>query len=468
MRKWVRTSAKAALLTAGFVALGTGVAMADTGEIETSGNGSVLSGNQIVANADVPVNVAGNAISAVGGVAGASAEDTGAVVLDRGRGEVETSGNGSVLSGNQIVADLDVPVNASGNAIAAVLSTAGASSEDTGSAVVHQRGGGDEIETSGNGSILGGNQAVVDLDVPVNVAGNAISAVGGVAGASAEDTGAVVFDRSRDEIETSGNGSIAGGNQLVVDGDVPVNVSGNAISAILGVAGAASEDTGSAVVHTSGWGKSHDHDHGYRTSQLAPVDTATVTGLINTVKDVRPAELGASNLAAGPVQHQRGGGDEIETSGNGSILGGNQAVVDLDVPVNVAGNAISAVGGVAGASAEDTGAVVFDRSRDEIETSGNGSIAGGNQLVVDGDVPVNVSGNAISAILGVAGAASEDTGSAVIETGRSHQAAPVLAPEETSLYKKGMAAGDMITRQAEQLSGLPKLGLIDGIKVAGV
>ncbi|MFE3458483.1 chaplin family protein [Nocardiopsis aegyptia] len=47
----------------------------------------------------------------------------------------------------------------------------------------------------------------------------------------------------------------------------------------------------------------------------------------------------------------------VFTSGNGSILGGNQLVADLDVPVNVCGNAI-AVLGVAGANCTDSGATV--------------------------------------------------------------------------------------------------------------
>ncbi|QUX28791.1 chaplin [Nocardiopsis akebiae] len=48
---------------------------------------------------------------------------------------------------------------------------------------------------------------------------------------------------------------------------------------------------------------------------------------------------------------------DVSTSGNGSILGGNQLVADLDVPINVCGNAI-AVLGVAGANCVDSGATV--------------------------------------------------------------------------------------------------------------
>ncbi|QUX28814.1 chaplin [Nocardiopsis akebiae] len=69
----------AALVAAGFfTAAGAGVAYADT---TTSGNGSILGGNQIVADLDVPVNACGNAI-AVLGVAGAQCTGSGAAVQD--------------------------------------------------------------------------------------------------------------------------------------------------------------------------------------------------------------------------------------------------------------------------------------------------------------------------------------------------------------------------------------------------
>ncbi|MFD3687617.1 hypothetical protein ACFWTE_22715 [Nocardiopsis sp. NPDC058631] len=291
MRKWASTSAKSVLMAAGFVALGSGVAFADT-DAATSGNGSLLGGNQAVANADIPVNISGNAVSAILGTSGASSTSTGAAVVDH-HNEVATSGNGSVLGGNQLVADLDVPVNVSGNAIGAVGGVAGAAATDTGALV--QNGGGrrhqsaaadytveellgeavsnisllpdtsgvdagilrqsaprehQSVSTSGNGSALGGNQLVAHLDVPVNVSGNAIGAVGGVAGAAATDTGALVIEKEP-EVVTSGNGSLVGGNQLVAHGDVPVNVTGNAVAAVASLAGASSTGDGAAVVHQS-------------------------------------------------------------------------------------------------------------------------------------------------------------------------------------------------------------------------
>ncbi|MBR8742025.1 chaplin family protein [Nocardiopsis sp. MG754419] len=47
----------------------------------------------------------------------------------------------------------------------------------------------------------------------------------------------------------------------------------------------------------------------------------------------------------------------VFTSGNGGILSGNQAVVDVDAPINVCGNSI-AILGVSGANCTDSGASV--------------------------------------------------------------------------------------------------------------
>ncbi|WP_150238202.1 chaplin family protein [Nocardiopsis quinghaiensis] len=74
-----KTFAASAIVAAAAGVLFTGTpAMADS-NVFTSGNGSILGGNQLVANLDVPVNVCGNAI-AVLGVAGANCVDSGATV----------------------------------------------------------------------------------------------------------------------------------------------------------------------------------------------------------------------------------------------------------------------------------------------------------------------------------------------------------------------------------------------------
>ncbi|GAA1752492.1 hypothetical protein [Streptomonospora arabica] len=407
MHKWVRTTAKAAVLTAGFAAMGAGVSFADS-HPTTSGNGSALSGNQLVGNLDLPVNVSGNAVGAVGGIAGAKSEHDGAAVVDHGGSGPHTSGNGSLLSGNQAVLDGDVPVNVSGNAVGAVLGTAGAASHGSGSAVVegdggHHHMGGDTISSSGNGALASANQLVADLDIPVNASGNAVGAVAGIAGAASEDTGALVV-----------------------------------------------EDGGHRHGH-------HDNGHdGYHVHQAAPGES---TGLLEWANLGRPLHLSPNSVDAGPVLHQRAGhgGDDIMTSGNGSLLGGNQLVGDLDVPVNVSGNAVGAVGGVAGAASHDAGAVVVDKGGDDITTSGNGSLLGGNQAVLDGDVPVNVSGNAVGAVLGTAGAASHGDGAAVVE-GVGHDVRHTsheTVPQAAGTLPEASEVADKVTEQLPLRNELP-------------
>ncbi|OLT26053.1 hypothetical protein BJF83_04015 [Nocardiopsis sp. CNR-923] len=405
MSKWAGTSAKAMLLAAGFVALGTGVAFAD-GDIATSGNGSIAGGNQLVVDGDVPVNVCGNSIGAVLGVSGASCTGGTAAVIEGDR-SIATSGNGSILGGNQAVVDGDIPVNLSGNAIGALGGMAGAQATDT-TALVSQRGGrggrdGDSIASSGNGSILGGNQLVGDLDVPVNVSGNAIGAVGGVAGAAATDTNAIVHDaadrRDRRDRRDRDDRSDPDDRSDRDDRD------------------------------------EYGYD-GYRSHQAAPAEVSTMDLVgeaarnVHVLPDTSGVDAGVLRQSA-PAEREHMSQPDIASSGNGSVLGGNQAVVDLAVPVDLSGNAIGAVGGVAGAAATDTRAIVEDDN--DVATSGNGSLLGGNQAVVDGDVPVNVTGNAVGAVLGTAGASSTDTGSEVrrMSAPVEHQsgvldAAPVL------------------------------------------
>ncbi|HLU96567.1 MAG TPA: chaplin family protein [Thermobifida alba] len=73
-------------------------------------------------------------------------------------------------------------------AVAAV--TAAATLSLTGTALAHS---GDDVITSGKRSVLGGNQLVVDANVPVNVCGNAI-AILGIAYADCWASGAGVID----------------------------------------------------------------------------------------------------------------------------------------------------------------------------------------------------------------------------------------------------------------------------------
>lgn len=296
MRMWKGT-ASAAMLTASFVALGAGPALADT----TNGNGSVLGGNQINAPISAPVDISGNAIAVVGrSLAGSTG---GASVHNVGVGDDDqrTSGRGSVGGGNQINAPVNAPVNVCGNAVAVIgHSVAGCE----GGAKVKNGGGGGHQRTSGRGSVLGGNQVYAPINAPISICGNSAALLGGAVagckgGATVKNTGGhhgyghhgYGHHGGR---HTSGNGSVGGGNQVHAPVTAPVNICGNAV--------------GNAVAGCEG-GAKVKNGHGY-------------------------------------IGHQR-------TSGNGSVLGGNQIDAPVNIPVDVCGNAAAVVGRAYGSCGAD-------------------------------------------------------------------------------------------------------------------
>src|SRR4051794_39110703 len=167
MPTWAKSTARATLLTASFVALGAGPALADV----TDGTGSVLGGNQIKAPVSAPVDLSGNAVAVVGrSVAGS----TGGASVRRGDpgGGQPTSGRHSVGGGNQVDAPVGAPVNAWGNAVA-VFGRSAAGCEGgasvSGGHGGHRTGGG---HTTGKGSVLGGNQVDAPISAPINLCGN--------------------------------------------------------------------------------------------------------------------------------------------------------------------------------------------------------------------------------------------------------------------------------------------------------
>lgn len=208
--------------------------------------------------------------------------------------------------------------------------------------------------TSGNGSILGGNQADVDLDVPVNVCGNAI-AVLGVAGAQCSASGAEVSEEDS-ETATSGNGSLLGGNQLDVDGDVPVNLCGNAVG-VAGVAGADCTDSGAGTGGGSDdpTEESDDHDDEERT-EGDPGEQISGGGEL-------PGEGGVPGGAHGDEGNAPGGngGGAAEEAGSEADEGASPS--SLAQTGTDGGALIGLLAGAAAAVAAGIGFLMFGRRR---------------------------------------------------------------------------------------------------------
>jgi hypothetical protein len=175
MTSWTQRTAKTILLTAGIAAVATAlpaVAFASTGPT-TSGDGSVGSGNQVAIPITIPIDVCGNA-AAVLGVAAAGCNG-GASVDDAASGgsAMHTSGDGSVLSGNQVTAPVTAPIVACGNAVGG-----SATAHCPGGATVHRIPVRGTEVTSGNGSVASGNQVLAPITAPVDVCGNAVAVLG--------------------------------------------------------------------------------------------------------------------------------------------------------------------------------------------------------------------------------------------------------------------------------------------------
>ncbi|MFB4308230.1 chaplin family protein [Actinomadura sp. GTD37] len=116
MRTRAKGISRAAVLAAGFVALGVTAIPSNASADVTHGDGGVLSGNQISAPISAPVNVCGNAAAAAG-VSAASCDGRTLVEGSHGSG-AQTSGDHGAGTGNQANAPIQAPAEACGNAAA--------------------------------------------------------------------------------------------------------------------------------------------------------------------------------------------------------------------------------------------------------------------------------------------------------------------------------------------------------------
>ncbi|MEV0959948.1 chaplin [Streptomyces sp. NPDC049951] len=163
MRQVTRKGLITMAAAGGVLALGGGYAHADAGAAgAASGSPGVLSGNSIQAPIDVPVNVCGNSVDVGGLLNPASGNDCGNGSSDSGHARVSDDGAssghgpGSRASGHQ-------------------------DARDSGAGTGRHRASGTsaQAETTGSPGILSGNQVQAPVEIPVNLCGNSIT-VGGL------------------------------------------------------------------------------------------------------------------------------------------------------------------------------------------------------------------------------------------------------------------------------------------------
>ena len=267
-KRILRNASIVGAMAAGAVLMAGGAAQAAP-DVTSVGNQGVANGNQVVAPVQVPVDVCGNAVGALVGVAGAGCDGgSSADISNGGLGDMTTAGNNGIANGNQVQAPVQVPVDVCGNAVGALIGVAGAGCDGGADADIRESGHGSKSKTESaimptedgateaeetvvapvakhtalsadNNGIANGNQLISAVQAPISACGNAISVIGvtgaGCDGGSSADLG----HHYAPDMTTAGNNGIANGNQVFLPIQAPIDISGNAVG-VAGVAGAGS------------------------------------------------------------------------------------------------------------------------------------------------------------------------------------------------------------------------------------
>jgi hypothetical protein len=252
----------------------------------TGDNNGILNGTQVYLPVTVPVNVVGNA-AAIAGEANAAG-----VGVNRVRGhKVEsarttehgwpgsgagqfTGDNNGILNGTQLYAPITVPINACGNSLA-VLGAAYSQAICANDLGGHHHKGGKWKKESGrlgrgawqstgdNNGIANGTQLYAPINLPVNLAGNAVALLG-----QANSRAIAVNESGHPDgiVQSTGdNNGILNGTQIAAPISLPINICGNSLG-ILGQANAAAACANGGF-SGGGWGGGHwdgdGHGHGH-------------------------------------------------------------------------------------------------------------------------------------------------------------------------------------------------------------
>lgn len=190
-----------------------------------------------------------------------------------------------------------------------------------------------------NVGVLNGSQALVPVQAPVNVCGNAAGVAG--SGAASCEGGATALDpewssghyaaghRRRPDhgptMVSTDNVGIGNGTQLLAPIQVPVNVCGNAV-AVLGHARAGCEGGAEA---------GPPPQKPYQPKPKPRYDDDKKQYESTPAAATAPAEVVAVSSGDDPT---------LTSTGHVGVLNGTQALIPVQLPINICGNAIGVLG----------------------------------------------------------------------------------------------------------------------------
>ncbi|MFI6098381.1 chaplin family protein [Lentzea sp. NPDC051213] len=391
----------------------------------------LVRGNTVQAHVDVPIHICGNAIAVLGDAAAA-----GDCVQESHRdGSITTDGTGQALAGNIVAVNHVLPVQLTGNAIAA----GGNAATDTTASQVATTGG--DLATSGDKGAISGNVVAEQGATPVQLTGNGVGAAGIADAKSTADT----FASSNGDIDTSGdNGSISG-NAVPIPLAPLFEVNGNAVA---GAANATTDSVQTGAAYAGG---------ATRTSG----DPATLCGNIAepalagpiTVDD-NAAAAGGNATAISETSNESTAGGQKNTNGTGSTGSGNVAGAPISLPVAAGGNGASLVGNALTDHENEATSVAGG----ETYTLGDKSVLSGNIVDAPPATAVDACGNGATVVGQATGTCENDVtsvtngyqgtvGNDSVGSGNLVQA-PVAAPAE--VYGLAGAAGGQATGSADE------------------
>ncbi|GAB3139799.1 PE-PGRS family protein [Amycolatopsis sp. NPDC004378] len=354
-------------------------------DIATTGDGSSLAGNAVALDWALPVQIAGNG----GGVAGGTGRVTGgsASQSTTETGNVDTDGDGSALSGNIVAGQFATPVQVTGNAASYLLGNG--QSHGYSADTVATSGG--SLFTSGNDSAGSGNVVGAPIALPVKFNCNSGAVWGSLSHAgSCTNSADATAGGTREGLhniptyeQTSGNGSFLGGNAGSAALSPIANVAGVAGSWIgNATAGAPEPGSSSSTVDSGGFVKTEG-------------DKSSAGGNVINPSVALPVEafgIGGTYIGQAIAAHDNttnaNAGSGSYTKGNGSVIGGNVVNTATAGAPEVFGIGGSHIGNAAGTATEDK--TVTAGGYDG--TQGNDSSGSGNVVQVPVGLPAEVFG----------------------------------------------------------------------------
>jgi hypothetical protein len=379
MQTWARRGIRTALLTGGLLMLGTGIASADE-DVNPDRPASPLDGSFTV-----PINIDNNVLGTpLGTVAAPSAtHEVSADLSDFG----DTTADDAVR-GNRVAGDVVMPVDVSGNAIAA---GGDAVAENDSSQSVHQDR---PVATQGH-DLLAGNVLDIDYALPVQITNNAISGIG-----NASATGTSTQEASATgDIGSDGAGGTFAGNVVAGQAATPVQATGNAVSGV-GTAQATSEASTEGTAGGTIWTDGQD---GFGTGNVAGVPLAfpvevngnavgVVAGTVTESTHTDSTHTAAAT--AGREEPGRFGRPTyVQTNGDPAALAGNVVEPAASGPASVECNAGAALA-VADASCSSQSPT---EAGGTVQTSGSESVGAGNVVAPSVALPTEGFANAATA-----------------------------------------------------------------------